>query len=247
MHSPLISCVCVTKEELALPVHCFWQQSYDNLELVVVHEKEQWPELDAVIKEDPRIRSVYVPLAPKRTLGALYNIGVYAGSGQYFAVWDSDDWSAPTRIRAQYEHMIGERKQACVLERWTIFDRVTKRAKISKVRMWEGSLLMAVNIFPRYPEDVPFSFDTEMVKKLSSKRFAKLDAPEQLIYVLHSANVNGRAHAEHLFENSGNDCKPYEIEAFEERFRDAEADFEDFLNTTAALPTSVVSNEERSF
>lgn len=235
MQTPLISCICVTRDDLAVPVICFWGQTYKNLELVVVHEKESWPELDAMIAEDSRIKSVYVPLEPKQTLGDLYNIGVDRSSGEYFIVWDSDDWSSPYRVRYQYDYAREKKKDASALFRWTVYDHLTNQAFTSNKRIWEGSLLMAKKVFPRYRPGV--HCDTPMIQAYGEQMIARMDRPELMIYGVHDKNATGRAHSERIMK-LGQYLGPEESAGCRGIFEKIDREFKRLISGASTAPST---------
>lgn len=202
----MISCICATQNKLDLPVHCFWQQNFDDLELMVLHPNGDWPELRELMKEDPRIRSVHVPEEVLKGGAGRYNAGIEAAAGDYFAIWDSDDWHAPTRLRTQYEAIQKERKHGCLLYRLHLYDQKNHRGYVSRRRPWEGSLLLKKESLPvgGYPTDIVRGADTKMLSNLGSKRFVYLDRPDLYTYVLHGGNTCGSDHAAHLISNSSN-------------------------------------------
>jgi glycosyltransferase involved in cell wall biosynthesis len=244
MAPPLISCICVTREELALPYHCFRTQTYPNLELVLVHENEAWEEpvpTDALLLSedeeddeenatdeaewpaqavflDRRVRSIYVPKEPKQPLSALYNAGVAAAKGAYVVIWDPDDWSAPDRVERQLEAITGGNKASALL-RWYIYDWNKKQAYCSSRRTWEGSLMAETNALKYFPyPDVP-GFNSRVIDQMISSRWINsIDMPEFMIHSIHRNNY--AAHGQMIIQGSQR-LKEGAARDFEARFQEA--------------------------
>ena len=95
---PLISCVCLTipgrAHFLRRAVECFRKQTWENRELIVVAEPDQRVSLDGP--------AVLPHLRPGRwTVGEKRNVGCLGARGEYIALWDDDDFSAPNRLTEQ--------------------------------------------------------------------------------------------------------------------------------------------------
>jgi glycosyltransferase involved in cell wall biosynthesis len=101
MNSPLVTCLCLTKnrrEWLPIAIDCFRRQTYENRELLVVADGVFIFDL---VPEDPRI----TVLERGGPVGAKRNAGCDAARGDIIAVWDDDDYSAPQRIGSQVAAM----------------------------------------------------------------------------------------------------------------------------------------------
>lgn len=226
MSNPLISCICVTRDELALPVECFESQTYPNLELVIVHENEQWKEDEGQIG---RIRYVYSPLEPKKTLGELMNLGVDAAEGEFCIIWDSDDWYHPERVERQYKEAQRYRNKSIVLSRWNVFDHVEGKAYLSQERLWEGSLLAPKSLLQKHPYPAGAKgVDTRVIEAFTRHEggIGTLDQPDLYVYSLHSNNTCGAQHGEYIKAFSTPLDDGY-AELFRQRFQDPEYIFYD--------------------
>ena len=143
---------------------------------------------------DPRVRAVEVPAMPKRSLGALRNLAVEAARGGIVAQWDDDDWYAPARLEEQVRSLAESGLPGCVLERWTIYDAIDRRAYVSARRAWEGSLVARKDAMPAYA-DVPRGEDTALIASLMAEaKLTALDRPDLYVYTYHGANTWARAH-----------------------------------------------------
>jgi glycosyltransferase involved in cell wall biosynthesis len=82
-----------------IAIRCFTQQTYPNVELIIVDDGDQQMALPA----DGRIQ--YIRLDTKTPTGTKRNIGAAAAFGEIVANWDDDDWSSPHRIEEQVERL----------------------------------------------------------------------------------------------------------------------------------------------
>jgi SAM-dependent methyltransferase len=199
--SPLISCLCVTRNRpalLARSIRCFQAQRWPTRELLIVYEDDD-TDTRAYLSTvtDPMVRTMEVPSAPKKTLGELRNLAVAAARGRWFCQWDDDDWYHADRLSAQWAALLGHRVDACVLLHWLVFDGSTGHAYISPRWHWEGSILCDKRVFAgglRYASAARAE-DTPFVQTLMQRRaLAELLRPALYIYVYHSANVWGYDH-----------------------------------------------------
>jgi glycosyltransferase involved in cell wall biosynthesis len=194
----LVSCLCVTRNRAPLlrrAVSCFLNQTYQPRELVVVYEMDDPATRDLLgTFNEPSIRSVEVPALPKLTLGVLRNLSMEASRGYYVAQWDDDDWHGPARLAEQIGALRANRKPACVLSRWVMYDETTQSAFLSGPRAWEGSLVAERNAVPLYP-DLPRGEDKCVIERmLSEDKLVGLDNPHLYVYIYHGANTWERSH-----------------------------------------------------
>jgi len=226
---PLVSCLCVTRgraDLLRRAVGCFRTQDLRPREMLVVHESDDEPTRAFLASlDDPEIRGLEVPAVPKRTLGALRNLGVAACRGRYVAQWDDDDWCAPDRLRVQVAALQASRKPACVLSRWILFDAERDAAYVSTHRTWEGSLVAERSALPPYA-DLARGEDTALIRALLDEgRLAAIDAPWLYVYVFHGGNTWDRAHFERNLVAYATRLPPPEEEVVRARLRAGPAGF----------------------
>ena len=178
-------------------VSCFLRQTYQPRELVIIHQSDDQPtrEYLATLSE-PMIRTVEVPGSPRLTIGALRNISMEAAHGHYIAVWDDDDWHAPTRLDEQIKAIDSTGRQGCVLSLVTLYDELTGSAFLSARRLWEASLLAERTAVPAYP-DLRRGSDTPVIASMAAEsKLVGLDRPDLYVYFYHGENVWNRAHWE---------------------------------------------------
>ncbi|NOZ84086.1 MAG: glycosyltransferase family 2 protein [Epsilonproteobacteria bacterium] len=100
MNPGLVSVIIPTKDRLELlhrAVHSVLQQTYQNIEIIIVDDGSNQPfsmEID-----DPRIKLLVNPVS----LGgaAARNIGLQAARGEFICLLDDDDYYLPSKIEAQ--------------------------------------------------------------------------------------------------------------------------------------------------
>ena len=111
MTAPLVSCLMVTRDRVALArraVRCLAAQTWPAVELVVVDDGDA--DYAPMLAEfEPRLAIRYLRLTPQpgRYLGALRNLALEAARGELCAQWDDDEWYHPDRLRAQVAAQVG--------------------------------------------------------------------------------------------------------------------------------------------
>ncbi|MDN3055149.1 glycosyltransferase [Streptomyces sp. SRF1] len=201
--APTVSCLMVTKDRLSWAMRalrCFLAQTYPSVELVVVDDSADGALEDHVrALADPRIR--FRRLLPEgRTLGELRNIAVDLATGPYVCQWDDDDLYDPERVEVQMAALLGLDATACFLARERLWWPKRRLLAVSGARVWEGSMVCAKEVLPRYPaqrrgEDTPVA---EAV--LRAGRVVSVDAPELYTYVYHGNNTFDEPHFAGLFD-----------------------------------------------
>jgi glycosyltransferase involved in cell wall biosynthesis len=176
-------------------VACFLAQTYPDRELLVLHPSDDRATGDYLAGlGDPSIRPIEV--APRLTPGALRNIALEAARGRYVALWDDDDWHAPTRLAEQIAVAGTADRRGCVLLRLTLYDETTRSAFLSARRTWEGTLVAERSAVPPFP-DLARGSDTPVITRLmEEQKLVALDRPGLYIYVYHGTNTWNRAHWE---------------------------------------------------
>jgi len=199
---PLVSCLMVTRGDphrVRQAIRMFRAQTHPLKQLVIVTDVAA-RRLALVMGEFPGndIRWVFVPPHAQLTLGALRNRSVDEATGEYVVQWDDDDLHDPSRLHHQLAALLKSGAQACMLSRWTVWWPRRRRLFIAGRRTWEGSLLCAKAVMPRYPA-LAKGEDTAMIKRLlSSVDTVMLDAPRLYTYVIHGANTWDDEHFERI-------------------------------------------------
>jgi hypothetical protein len=190
-----VSCLMVTKGRCLAKraVRCFVNQSYLNKELVIVTDAESLVDLTLF---DLDIQWVAVcPLNRGQTLGELRNLAISQASGTHVMQWDDDDWYHPDRIKIQMAALDYSGAAVCFLSRWTLAWPSLSMYFISKVRLWEGSMLAKKTALLAYPAR-RVGEDTELVGQLLQKQITicRLDQPHLYVYIYHGENTYPESH-----------------------------------------------------
>jgi len=194
----LVSCVCPTFGRVPMlrrAVACFLAQTYAPRELVVVYQSHDLATRDYLRGlGEPSIRAVEIAPSPELGPGALRNLCVEAARGKHVAVWDDDDWCAPTRLAEQVTALTAGGKPGCCLYRVILYDAESRAAYMSMSRAWEQSLVMERAAMPAYSGERRGS-DAVLVRQLLREdKLVALDRPELYVYVYHGGNIWDREH-----------------------------------------------------
>lgn len=130
---PKISCIMATKDRRAFvqkSIEYFENQTWPNKELLVIDDGQ-----DGVcdLVNGSRAEVQYIRTGPS-TIGAKRNLGCRKASGEFFAVWDDDEWQSPNRLALQYYELLAHPdKQLCGIYR-PIFGVLQTK----KMYLWNG-------------------------------------------------------------------------------------------------------------
>ena len=190
---PLISCLMVTKnrvEQAKCAIQCFLNQTYAHRELVIIDDGEDEGLAEYTQQlQDSRIKYLHLP-SENKTLGELRNLAVKTASGTYICQWDDDDLSDSLRLEVQMAVLLALAAEVCFLQRWMLWWPSSRRWAISRIRIWEGSILCLKSLVPAYPEQRQGE-DTSVVGQIIQHcRVALLDCPQLYIYVIHGHNTS---------------------------------------------------------
>lgn len=206
--NPKISCLCVTKnrvDDLKKSVECFRAQTYPNKEMLIVYDRADTA-TDMFFKSltDPNIICYqYYNGRNQLTLGDVRNISIQQATGEYFCLWDDDDWHNKDRLTWQMMHITASGKSASVLLYIILYDRVNNASYMSAPRPWEGTVLcsksFAVKNLVTY-SSMQIQEDKSFIEKL-----IQLDAicpvirPQLYIYNYTGNNTWDKNHFEKMF------------------------------------------------
>lgn len=195
LNIPLISCLCITKNEpklLKISIDCFKKQIYPNKELIVLYENNN-SFIDDIKKsyQDDNIKFFEVESDPKKTLGELRNISISLSNGEYISQWDDDDWYSPVRLWEQFYYMKKNNKNGSILKKWLVYDErnnlLYERERTDLIG-WEGSLLFKKSEIKSFYENLPKGEDTGFVKNIENQ-IQPIYYPELYIYRVHYNNT----------------------------------------------------------
>lgn len=199
---PLISCVMPTHGGLMparFAIRCFQEQSYLDRELVVVCKDED-SEVSRYVEElaDPRIKFAVASAA--ETVGDMRNYALSLCRGEFVAIWDDDDLSAPHRLATQLNLLERDDVLASFLLREIVWWPREKRLAVTEERLFqENTMLVRRDILPPYPS-VRRGGDTLLMEKLQALgTLVALDDPAAYVYVYHGGNIWNSDHFEEIF------------------------------------------------
>ena len=200
---PLVSCLMVTRERLALAqkaVECFCRQTYPNRELVIVNDAphdglEQW--VNSL--NDPLIR--YISLADEgKPLGELRNLSFRNARGEYFSQWDDDDMSHPDRLMVQMSSMFAMHADASFLHQQILWHPDRRRLGVSARTMLENTMLVKKDRIGKY-QTVEKGEDTPLCEELvRNSEVVLCNAPNLYIYLFHGGNTWDEKHFEGIWK-----------------------------------------------
>lgn len=205
---PLVSCLCVTQgraDKLRRAIGCFLAQTYPNRELLVLYPRDD-AETHGVLsafKGEATIRQHTLGTDSGLTLGEKRNLSIRLCRGEYFCLWDDDDWYHPQRIQTQLLALQKYHKAACLLTHLLLFDVESEQAYLSQTRLWEGSLLCRTSIVSdtlQY-ESASVVEDSAFVNALISASLVyPLSAANLYVYERHHNNTSGKKLSLLMFE-----------------------------------------------
>jgi glycosyltransferase involved in cell wall biosynthesis len=209
MSFPLVTCLCNTRnrpELLSRCVNYFKGQTYPNKELLIVYEEDDIGTNSFLERlHEPTVRSLKVPITPKRSLGALRNEGILESKGEIICIWDDDDWYHSRRIEIQVSHLLASHKAVCLMAHIFLYDSYNAQAYLGHLRMWEGSMVCYKYILSedRFYGDMNRSEDKFLVDKLKMNHMVfPLIMPQLYIYIIHGNNTWSNEHFAGMFRCS---------------------------------------------
>ncbi|HEY0686558.1 MAG TPA: glycosyltransferase [Steroidobacter sp.] len=165
---PLISCLMVTRDRLALAkraIDCFARQSYPAKELVIVTDDS--PAYRNALQRHVRDRGLgdsvrfHQVAGEAHCLGQLRNVSLDQARGEIVCQWDDDDCYHPDRLTLQSEHMLREHARACLLtdhlqyldeERALTWIDWTLGGRTARDQLLPGTVMLFKDSGCRYPE-----------------------------------------------------------------------------------------------
>jgi glycosyltransferase involved in cell wall biosynthesis len=107
MKSPLLVSAIMPvygqREMAEIALASFLSQDWPNKELIVIDDS---PELMADLFRVPGVTYSYIGLTEHMKIGPKRNLACKLANGDIIVHFDSDDWSAPSRIRDQVERLL---------------------------------------------------------------------------------------------------------------------------------------------
>ena len=152
---PLISCLMVTRgthiEAIDASIFSFISQSYENKEMIIVSDFNV-DKLKLLLDKYKNEKIKLIQLSERYCVGDLRNISIENASGDYCIIWDDDDLSHRDRIKMQYEKIIVENSDFCVLKEFLMYFYETKQ--LTKNRWYDDIIcgLPPTILFKNIPE-----------------------------------------------------------------------------------------------
>lgn len=149
----IMTCYRPQLETFSVAVHSILNQSWRNLELIVVDDAsppEYEPTLSLIENLDARITVIRLP-----ENGGTYrarNAGIAVASGDYITGQDSDDWSHPQRIALQMDYFAVQPSTVGVL--------------VQAVRVDENLVMASPGRLPQRPCEVSLMMRRDLALKL---------------------------------------------------------------------------------
>lgn len=187
-------------------IECFYDQIYENKQLVIVYEDFDQPTVNFIkgYHFSPEVKLVEIASTSRKlSLGELRNISIQKADGEYVCQWDDDDWYDPERLSSQMQCIMDSGKAGCILSRWIVFDSRTKKAYLSNFRLWEGSILCKKEVILQKPyPDMAKGEDTSVIDYLYmiNELYIANDMPYLYLYVYHGNNTWDEDHFKMMFE-----------------------------------------------
>lgn len=213
---PLVSVVMPVfnaHKYLKTAIESILAQSYPHVELLIVEDGSTDGSKEIIEKiEDPRIQVFY----PQKKLGNTLarNYGWEKSNGDYVALMDADDWSAPDRLEKQVAFLEANKSFAMIGTWVRLMDenddltdkswRPPTRSKAIAARMlfnncFVQSVVMVRKSFfpdPPYDEQYPLTADFELWSRIAAE-YPVANLPEYLVhYRVHSTSITATRSAE---------------------------------------------------
>jgi glycosyltransferase involved in cell wall biosynthesis len=196
---PLVSCLMVTRGDLArvrLSIGTFKRQSYGNTELVIVCDAVTAGLRRLIEESGANVR--LIEIGERLSLGGLRNISIEQARGEIVCQWDDDDIYGAHRIERGVGALLQAKADAVFLRQWCIWSPGQRLLKLSRSRLWEGSMLAFRQALPRYP-DIRSAEDTALVEEMNAHRvIALMDDPLSYCYCIHGQNTYGGPHFQQM-------------------------------------------------
>ncbi len=119
---PLVSILMTafnSAERIAVAIQSILNQTYRNLELIIVDDagSDETPAIvEKVAATDPRVKFIRLP----RNVGTYVakNIGMHYATGEFVSCHDSDDWAHPVKIERQVDPLLKNQELVFSSSHW---------------------------------------------------------------------------------------------------------------------------------
>jgi 2-polyprenyl-3-methyl-5-hydroxy-6-metoxy-1,4-benzoquinol methylase len=184
-------------------IRCFLSQDFAEKELVIVDDGAE--SVTDLLPCDPTIR--YFRLEKPQPLGAKRNFACREAHGEVLVHWDDDDWSAPWRLRYQFEQLRETTADICGLSRVWFYSSEEKKAweyvHLPAQRPWVygASFCYTREFWQRHPfPEVQVGEDTRFIWADRKARVHMLADPRFLIGLIHRGNTSRKQTSDRRYQ-----------------------------------------------
>jgi glycosyltransferase involved in cell wall biosynthesis len=180
----------------------FKKQTYQNKELIVLSRNFD-PVYQSIINsfKQENIRYCGLTKSAHLTLGDLRNLSIEKSTGDYWCVWDDDDWHHIRRLEIQMGELLSSKKDAVILSYNLMFDLANKEAYMSQPLNMPGTLLCKKNDL-KYPA-VNLAEDVHFLRNVYSQNILfPLVRPTLYVYIYHGSNTSESENFKFIFKDS---------------------------------------------
>ena len=208
-----INCITPTLNvlpKLKVAIDCYLNQTYENKEILILfydHDtetKDYLLGLDKTWREENNIRLFHHKGNDSIKIGAVRNYLISQVTGEYTAIWDSDDYHGERRLEKQLKHINKHKSNSCTLSNVLVYSYKHKEMRKSANRLfdgWEGTMICKTDLIPLY-ENIKTNSDTPILRFLSENGHNKVLKNSNLyVYTIHNnTNVSTQNHLDELFK-----------------------------------------------
>jgi glycosyltransferase involved in cell wall biosynthesis len=209
--TPLITCVCVTKNRFHLlqsAIHCYLRQTYPNKNLVILSQgnKKSNDDIGSLLNSLNRPDIQFVEAPEFLSLGAMRNTSVELATGEIICQWDDDDLYHPDRIFTQYRELKKDNRHIASVYcdflkffencnelywcDWSGEPKLTHKFLCGSVMFYKSAFHMYRLFYPETGSQSKVEEDLNVLEKLSYKGdIAPIFAGHQYIYRFHGINT----------------------------------------------------------
>lgn len=200
--NPLVSCLCITNNRLSFlkrAISCFKNQTYRNSELLVVCLDTDLATVNYMKDHhlsEKNIHLITISSDLNLTLGDIRNESIKIAKGEFFCVWDDDDYYHCERLSRSMHAIKISGKSGVVLGNIIIHHLAGKSFYMSVTRLWEQTLVFnkqkLLDINAGYAS-LNKGEDTALVRSIIKELYFLKD-PTLYIYTFHASNTCDASH-----------------------------------------------------
>lgn len=194
-------------------IRSFTEQTYENKELIILDEKEDPTFMFYRPEKGTRNIQYFRWDRPPLSIPAKRNVCAEFATGEIIVHWDSDDWSAPTRIEDQVKRLLKSEKQVTGYNAMLFYDVPRKRLFRYRGHIPTYAVGTSLMYFRSWREKNPFPLykahdgtplligeDNEFVSRAAkSNQICCADAGTLMVARVHSGNTCPKDMTAHNF------------------------------------------------